>query len=212
MFIVDEQPYGKADYERFVNRLTEDPIWGKAERWRIAFCPENIGEWIMLVYYLKEKQGSIVPIHPSMPFEGAKRVAQEAGCTYLYYQSTGLPVVLNEVESKHERGIVQFSSGTTGLPKQLLRSWASIEQELNAYREAWTDHVHDTVIVACPVTHSYGLISGVLAGLEQGKKRCDCHDTKSKICVSTNANIPKPCPVRRAAVASYACEVNQAKA
>lgn len=169
MFIVDEQTYGKADYERFVNRLTEDAIWGKAERWRIAFCPEDIGEWIMLVHYLKEQQGSIVPIHPSMPFEGAKRVAQEAGCTYLFYQSIELPVVLNEVGTQHESGLVQFSSGTTGEPKRIVRSWSSIEQELSAYRDVWADIDVDTVIVACPVTHSYGLISGVLAGIEQGK-------------------------------------------
>lgn len=169
MFIVDDQTYEKEAFIRNEKQLNDHPIWAKIDKWRIAVCPKDIGKWIMLVHYLKEKNASIVPIHPSTPIEGAKRIAENAGCFYLFYQSTTAPLLLNKAETNEERGLIQFSSGTTGEPKRIVRSWSSIEQELRAYRDVWADINVDTVIVACPVTHSYGLISGVLAGMDQGK-------------------------------------------
>ncbi|WP_176554205.1 AMP-binding protein [Bacillus sp. Marseille-P3800] len=169
MLHVDERTYSEKAFKHYQNKLNEHPIWSKAEKWRIAVCPNDSGKWIMLVSYLKEKDASIVPIHPSTPIEAAKRIAREGGCYYLFYQSMEAPITLNEAEANHEKGLVQFSSGTTGAPKQIVRSWTSIDDELEAYKRAFTSVKVDTIIVACPVTHSYGLISGVLAGMHQGK-------------------------------------------
>ncbi|WP_186370769.1 AMP-binding protein [Shouchella miscanthi] len=169
MLIINDQFYTAKDFDRFTQQLNDHPIWRKADRWRIAVCPEDLGKWVMLLYYIKEKQASIVPIHPSTPVEAAKRIANEAGCFYLFYQSFESPLTLNQAESISEPGMIQFSSGTTGQPKRIVRSWASIDDELRAYRDMWHSIDVNTVIVACPITHSYGLISGVMAGIDQGK-------------------------------------------
>ncbi len=169
MLIVDDQSYTGEDFNRFKQHLNDHPIWRKADRWRIAICPEDLGKWVMLLYYVKEKQASIVPIHPSTPVEAAKRIANEAGCFYLFYQSLESPLTLSQAELNSEGGLIQFSSGTTGKPKRIVRSWTSIDDELRAYREMWHSIDTNTVIVACPITHSYGLISGVMAGIDQGK-------------------------------------------
>ncbi|MFS0786411.1 AMP-binding protein [Shouchella sp. 1P09AA] len=169
MLHVDEQTFSEEAFKRYKDKLNEHPIWAKAEKWRIAVCPNDSGKWIMLVSYLKEKDASIVPIHPSTPIEAAKRIAREGGCYYLFYQTMEAPITLHDAKANHEKGLVQFSSGTTGMPKQIVRSWTSIDDELEAYKRAFTSVHVDTIIVACPVTHSYGLISGVLAGMYQGK-------------------------------------------
>lgn len=64
--------------------------------------------------------------------------------------------------------MVQLSSGTTGKPKTITRSWRDIDRELAAYVEHFAEAQPLTPVVACPVTHSYGLICGVLAALERG--------------------------------------------
>jgi len=62
-----------------------------------------------------------------------------------------------------------MSSGTTGAPKCVSRSWAEIEAELSAYVAGFPEPDAMTPVVSCPITHSYGLICGVLAGLKRGR-------------------------------------------
>ncbi|WP_078394941.1 AMP-binding protein [Shouchella patagoniensis] len=169
MFAVDDQLFTESDYYHYEHQLNKHPIWQKADKWRIAVCPEDIGKWIMLLLYLKKKEASVVPIHPSTPITAAERIAEQAGCYYLFYHSFEAPITLSNPQSNIQPGLVQFSSGTTGEPKQIKRSWVSIDEEIAAYSIQFKDVEVDTIIVACPVTHSYGLISGVLAGFAQNK-------------------------------------------
>lgn len=169
MLAVNDCNYTKDDLKRYEQQFALHSIWKTAEQWRIAVCPQDIGKWITLLLYVKKRGGSLVPIHPNTPLTAAKKIAAQAGCSYLFFHTFEAPLTLSNPVSNFPPGLVQFSSGTTGVPKQMERSWSSIDEELGAYVERLARMDADTVVVACPVTHSYGLISGVLAGLFQDK-------------------------------------------
>jgi fatty-acyl-CoA synthase len=61
-----------------------------------------------------------------------------------------------------------MSSGTTGAPKLIARTWQNIDTEIASYVKTFTASAEMTPIVACPTTHSYGLICGILVGLHRG--------------------------------------------
>lgn len=64
---------------------------------------------------------------------------------------------------------MQTTSGTTGEPKRVARTWAEIDREIESYVSAFREPESMTPLVACPVTHSYGLICGVLVALRRGQ-------------------------------------------
>jgi 3,4-dihydroxybenzoate---[aryl-carrier protein] ligase len=169
MLAVNDSTYTKDDLKQYERQFAKHSIWKTAEKWRIAVCPQEIEKWIALLLYVKKRGGSLVPIHPSTPLAAAKKIAAQARCSYLFFHSFEAPLTLSNPVNPFPPGLVQFSSGTTGVPKQLERSWSSIDEELGAYAERMARVDVDTVVVACPVTHSYGLISGVLAGLSQDR-------------------------------------------
>ncbi|MCR1287491.1 AMP-binding protein [Shouchella clausii] len=169
MLAVNDSTYTKDDLKQYERQFAKHSIWKTAEKWRIAVCPQEIEKWIALLLYVKKRGGSLVPIHPSTPLAAAKKIAVQARCAYLFFHTFETPLTLSNPVNPFPPGLVQFSSGTTGVPKQLERSWSSIDEELGAYAERMARVDVNTVVVACPVTHSYGLISGVLAGLSQDK-------------------------------------------
>ncbi|WP_323679143.1 AMP-binding protein [Exiguobacterium indicum] len=130
----------------------------------VAICTSDTKAWLALCLAMRRMNGTILPIHPDTPVSGAKRLAIQAGCGYLIYQETIIP--LPEAE-KRAGGLIQFSSGTTGQPKIIHRTWESIETELNAYTNSFPLTTKAT-IVACPTTHSFGLLCGVFATLRRG--------------------------------------------
>ncbi len=154
---------------------------------RIAVCLEDTALWLALCLYLKSINASVMPIHPAMPKDAALRMARKAGCSQLFYHgletentctidtesdtinTSNSPI--NEVNNiTRESGVlIQMSSGTTGEPKCIDRSWASIDREIESYLSVFTLPNEMTPLIACPVSHSYGLICGVLVALARGK-------------------------------------------
>lgn len=130
----------------------------------VAICTSDTKAWLVLCFAMRQTNGTILPIHPDTPVSGAKRLAIQAGCGYLIYQETIIP--LPEAK-KRAGGLIQFSSGTTGQPKVIYRTWDSIEVELEAYTASFPLTTKAT-IVACPTTHSFGLLCGVFATLRRG--------------------------------------------
>ncbi|WP_344798131.1 AMP-binding protein [Litoribacillus peritrichatus] len=145
---------------------------------RLAVCLEDAAQWLALCLFIKEQGGSVMPIHPSTPLEAAKRLATKAGCDQLHFKEISNIIPLDKPaspsegcdleESDSEGVLIQMSSGTTGDPKCIERSWATIEEEVQSYCSAFTLPNAMTPIIACPVTHSYGLICGVLVALARG--------------------------------------------
>jgi fatty-acyl-CoA synthase len=133
-------------------------------------CLQDTAQWIALVLYLKERGGSVVPLPATLPIAAARRTAIQADSHLLVYQHLEQIEVLENSSGSVTPGLVQFSSGTTGAPKCIERSWSDINQELQHYNIALRDAQQMNVIVCCPVTHSYGLLCGVLASFKRGQQ------------------------------------------
>ncbi|MEV5026219.1 AMP-binding protein [Paenibacillus sp. LPE1-1-1.1] len=137
---------------------------------RYALCIADASSLISLVLYLKENGGSILLIHANTPLETARATMSDAGCAGLLFGDPTNFYANREqsVIADSEAKVYQFSSGTTGRPKLIGRSWHAINEEIAAYNEAIGLEAWSTPIVLTPVTHSYGLLCGVLASLARG--------------------------------------------
>jgi 3,4-dihydroxybenzoate---[aryl-carrier protein] ligase len=137
-----------------------------------AVCSQDPLYIVSLVLYFREQAGSLLLIHGETPIDTALTMAVEANCDGLLYQDPKryIPLKLFS-EEENEAGLCQYSSGTTGQAKLIRRSWSEIQTELNAYNEALEADASgaDIVpVVLTPVSHSYGLLSGVLSALDRG--------------------------------------------
>ncbi|MBY5934971.1 AMP-binding protein [Tateyamaria omphalii] len=109
----------------------------------------------------------VFPIHPTIPATKARDMAVQAGCDRLVTEAG-----VHELQNAKEPSggvLVQMSSGTTGAPKVITRSWDQVRRELESYVSAFPDPADMTPVIACPITHSYGLIAGVMVALERGQ-------------------------------------------
>ncbi|WP_391559053.1 AMP-binding protein [Robertmurraya sp.] len=168
MFYVNDQYYSIDDLEKQFCVFDNIPVLRDSENLRIAVCISDVFVMLSLYFYIRNKGGSFVPINPSQPEDGATRIAVGTGSHILIYQEIKTPIVISENTNEAEGVLVQMSSGTTGAPKCIERTWKSIEEELNNYVSLLAFNHQTTSIVACPVSHSYGLISGVLACIRRG--------------------------------------------
>ncbi|CAA0103108.1 2-succinylbenzoate--CoA ligase [BD1-7 clade bacterium] len=141
---------------------------------RIAVCLEDTFTWLALCFYLRDKQHSVMPLHTDTPIDAAQKSAKQAGCEWLFYHtlSNAIQIPSNTnvpTLTPAKAGLIQMSSGTTGTPKCIERSWHTIATEIESYIAFFTETDDMTPVVACPVTHSYGLICGVMVALARGK-------------------------------------------
>ncbi len=138
-------------------------------RARIALHLSDKATCLAQILRLRDCGASAYPIHPETPAEQALDLARRAGCTRL----AGDHGVL-DVQAMAPDGpggvLIQMSSGTTGAPKVIARSWAAIETEIAAYLQALPEGDAHTPVIAAPITHSYGLIAGALVGMARGKE------------------------------------------
>lgn len=112
---------------------------------------------------------TLLPVHPALPDEGARRLAERAGCHRLFLDALeGEDLEGAPSSTPGEGRLLQMSSGTTGEPKCIARPWSAVEREIESYVGAFTEPEDMTPVVACPITHSYGLICGLLVGLRRG--------------------------------------------
>jgi acyl-coenzyme A synthetase/AMP-(fatty) acid ligase len=113
---------------------------------------------------------TLLPIHPALPDEGARRLAERAGCHRLFLDALeGEDLEGAPSPTPGEGRLLQMSSGTTGEPKCIARPWSAVEREIESYVGAFTEPEDMTPVIACPITHSYGLICGLLVGLRRGQ-------------------------------------------
>lgn len=135
---------------------------------RYAVCMPDAERWLALCLYLRDNGGSVVPLHPSTPLDAAKRLARRMHSSQLLFHDETSAIALDG-DTRDDAGmLVQLSSGTTGEPKCIERTWASVDEEIESYVDALGELGSRVPLLACPVTHSYGLISGVLSALRRG--------------------------------------------
>ncbi|MGD2197251.1 AMP-binding protein [Lysinibacillus fusiformis] len=170
MFYVNDQFYTVEDIEKQFDIYERLPHLKECNNRRLAICTDDIFQYIALCLYIREKGGSVVPIHPGTPKEGAIRIASTAGSHLLLFQSIDDFIELSNLSNNQEGVLVQMSSGTTGDPKCIERTWSSVDEEIESYVQTLPVDSLTNSIVACPVTHSYGFICGVLACIRRGAK------------------------------------------
>ncbi|MBL8561906.1 MAG: AMP-binding protein [Gemmobacter sp.] len=163
--------------EFFIDSTRVDPqaldlpdLLGGADpsRARIALHISDKAACLAQILRLRGAGASVYPIHPETPAEQALDLARRAGCTRLAGDQGVLD--LQAMAPDCPGGVlIQMSSGTTGAPKVIARSWAAIETEIAAYLQAFPEGAEHSPVIAAPITHSYGLIAGALVGMARGK-------------------------------------------
>lgn len=173
MIHVDDQAFGQGYFEGRFAEFTAHPLLSRCSGRRLAVCLKDTALWIALCLYIKENGGTVFPLPVDTPLEAACRRAGRSGCEALITANDDGLLEAVEIEPaaafpETPPGLIQTSSGTTGEPKFIERSWASIDTEIESYVRHFPEANAWTPIVACPVTHSYGLICGVLVALRRG--------------------------------------------
>lgn len=204
MLDVDDHSFDRRYLEICFSIFEGHPILGRCEGKRIAVRVTDLAFWIALCLYLKERGGAVLPLAPDTPVLAARRRAERAGCDYLLFGNGGeaalqtIERIVGAAESDPAlqancaSGLLQMSSGTTGEPKVILRSWSSIDLEVAAYIERVGFAADATPVVACPVHHSYGLISGVLAALKRGVRPVIVSNPNPKYVLRRLGDLPRP--------------------
>ncbi|WP_226668209.1 AMP-binding protein [Metabacillus litoralis] len=168
MFYVNDQYYTIQDLEQQFSVLESIKLMRDCKNYRIAVCIPDAFQMIAICLFIRKKGGSVFPIHAATPEEGASRMASLASSHLLIYQSIDTILEVSNHQNEREGFLIQMSSGTTGAPKCIERTWLSVEEELENYKATLPVDGSTKSIVACPITHSYGLISGFLACIKRG--------------------------------------------
>ncbi len=173
MFYIDDRYVTHSEVQIRVDQLTQ---LGHVQQWpgkRLAVCTSDVFEWLCLVLYGRASGAAIAPVHPDTPKETALTKAAQSHCSQLLWQSADNfqpvpPELLPTPARTRADALLQFSSGTTGAPKLVERPWGEISREIESYNRRLQVDGSVTPVIACPVTHSYGLICGFLASLARG--------------------------------------------
>ncbi|WP_439510550.1 AMP-binding protein [Marinimicrobium koreense] len=166
LFYLNDRPYDRAIIEARWRHLTRalSAVSGR----RLAVCTHDSVEWLALVLYARKQGLSIAPLPPDTPRATALEKARALHCDGLIWQSAEQIHPLERRGEAREGTLIQFSSGTTGEAKPIERTWSDIDTEITHYHQALDLPPEVVPVVACSISHSYGLICGVLAALDRG--------------------------------------------
>lgn len=168
MIQIDEKFLSKAHFEAEMARVTDIARLAEHPHDRYAVCFAETADWLSLFFAIRSVGASVLPIHPGTPYAAARRLADKAGCNRLFYNSLEAELLPHAAPEKRGE-LLQMSSGTTGDPKCIARSWSDIDSEVDGYVGSFHAPQDMTPVIACPTTHSYGLICGILVALKRGK-------------------------------------------
>ncbi|WP_028611743.1 AMP-binding protein [Paenibacillus harenae] len=170
MITVNTTRYDKSEMEAVHAMYQGLEHLARVEGRTLAVCCTDPIYTISLVLYFRRHAGSVLLIHGETPMDAAVTMAVDADCSGLIYGDPKHYIPLNRFfeENVLQAGICQFSSGTTGGAKLVRRTWQEVQHELEAYNEALMTDDDPTPVILSSVSHSYGLLSGVLSALERG--------------------------------------------
>ncbi|HYD67941.1 AMP-binding protein [Azospirillum sp.] len=168
MIRIDDRHYTRREVEELTARRAEEARLHARPGARYAACFARTIDWLGLFFAIRAAGGSLLPLHPSTPLAAARRAARDAGCHYLFFDGFTPEAIAPEAETGAPGRLIQMSSGTTGAPKVIARTWEAIDREIESYVGHFREPEGMTPVVACPTTHSYGLICGLLVGLRRG--------------------------------------------
>ncbi|CUH74856.1 Long-chain-fatty-acid--CoA ligase [Tritonibacter multivorans] len=162
MFVLNDTP---VDPNALFPRL-ERTLSGCASH-RYALHLSDTGTLLSTILFLRSKGAGVFPIRADIPADKALTMAKTAGCDR--FIAEGLKEHEIPCHAAVEPGVlVQMSSGTTGAPKVIARSWQNIDEEIAAYAAFFVRSAEMTPVIASPINHSYGLIAGAMVALHRG--------------------------------------------
>lgn len=173
MLFVNDTFYDQDYFDRCNKAFSEHNILANCTGKRFTVCLTDAALWLAFCLYSKSAGASVFPLPQDTPKTAARRRAEKSRSHYLIF-ADNLEHMLESIETINtapndkESVLVQMSSGTTGEPKVIERSWSSIDIELDSYVTHFSEANSMMPVVACPVSHSYGLICGVLAAFKRG--------------------------------------------
>ncbi|MEN3212438.1 IucA/IucC family protein [Methylorubrum populi] len=183
-----------ADAMEAAIRRVEDAValrGGSGERVAARF--RDTAESLAFILAARRNGASLLPIHPALPDEGARRLAARAGCHRLFLDDLAGETLAGAAPPVPGEGeLLQMSSGTTGEPKCIARPWSAVEREIESYVSAFTEPDGMTPVIACPITHSYGLICGLFVGLRRGRVPVIVDTTNPKYLLRRLREIERP--------------------
>jgi len=162
MFVLNDTRIDPTEiYDRLDRSLTDPSTL------RFGIHMSSTETLLATILYLRERGAGVYPIHPDIPAETAQDMARKAGCHVLLLNGLR-QVQIAQPEPVDPGVLVQMTSGTTGAAKVTTRHWDEWNADVESYADFFTASADMTPVVACPITHSYGLVSGVLVGLHRG--------------------------------------------
>ncbi|MDF2670896.1 MAG: hypothetical protein K0R67_3202 [Paenibacillus sp.] len=194
MITVNTTRYDKMELEALNQTYQSLDYLAQVENKTYAICFHDPIYTISLVQYFRKNAGSLLLIHGETPLETAVTLAVDAECAALLFGDPKHYIPLSgslEEEQGREPGICQYSSGTTGAAKLIHRSWSEIQTELDAYNQALEYGETLNPIILAPVSHSYGLLSGVLSALERGSEPVIIRNTNPKFALGIIQATPR---------------------
>jgi fatty-acyl-CoA synthase len=168
MIIINDTVFDQAYFRDAADRIVAEAQLYKRAGDRFAVCFSDAQDWLAFFFAARAAGVSVLPLHPSTPYAAARRQAETAKCNWLFYNRLeGEPIT--EERAAEPGQLLQMSSGTTGEPKCIARSWNDIDDEIESYVSSFVEPRDMTPLIACPTTHSYGLICGILVALKRGQ-------------------------------------------
>ncbi|WVT76745.1 AMP-binding protein (plasmid) [Sinorhizobium chiapasense] len=192
MIRIDDRLYDETYFSESSARLAAEIGLGERDTGRYAVCFAETVDWLALFFSIRKAGASVLPIHPGTPYPAARRLAIAAGCDRLFYNSLKAEVLDAPEVTSTQGMLLQMSSGTTGAPKCVARSWQDIDAEIDSYVRTFREPEDMTPIIACPATHSYGLICGILVALKRGQTPVIVNTANPKYLLKVLREIERP--------------------
>lgn len=163
MIRINDQTISMADAQARIR-----PIIQGFDGCLVAVASHDPLVYLGAVLHAMETDGSVLLLPADTPPHAALMQAHQAEAHLLLTGSGPDHVPLESTRARGEASLYQLTSGTTGAPKLIRRPWASVQEEITNYNEALGSTRDETPVVLVPLSHSFGLITGVLSSLQRG--------------------------------------------
>ncbi len=192
MLFVDDRLYGKHDFDLRSKELSAMEEMRFPDRKRFAVCVAHPFDLLSVLQHVRDNEGSVLLLHGDTPFASAKASAMQAGCNVLIYRDLTGVVRLSDTLHARDPALFQYSSGTTGRPKLVERRWRDVDLEIASYNRSLRSSADEQAVILVPVSHSFGLIAGVLAALSRGTEPVIVHNKNPKFALHRIRSVGKP--------------------
>jgi fatty-acyl-CoA synthase len=170
MLTINTNKLSKPDADALFQSYRDLEHFRSLEGEKFAVCFTDPAYIVTMVLFLRRHACSILLIPGETPLQTAITMAVNAECSGLMYGEPKNYFPLGESGLVEEpASLYQYSSGTTGGAKLISRTWGQIDTEIAAYNQALDAEDLLAPVILAPVSHAYGLISGVMSALERGK-------------------------------------------